>query len=206
MTGVHKRNGFVNVHPSDVSTSNVEDGRTTNKRHSKGKKRSLSQTQSSTSPARAFAYLIFGTVIAVGSVQFILNSIFFQTIHETTSGVPRAPLQEQLDILQKQLRELQEKAQVYVDDGNFYPFSIRDSRRLVPTQLPPEMHIWDYVDLKTQNQQKTKHADLFHNSVYQEKAVCQTYDLICYKKKIIQVFETGLEAKSARSILLLCGS
>jgi hypothetical protein len=50
-----------------------------------------------------------------------------------------------------------------------------------------------YVDINTQNQQKTKRAALFHNAKQQTPAPCQKYDLLYCKAKIIQVFELVLQ-------------
>jgi hypothetical protein len=53
--------------------------------------------------------------------------------------------------------------------------------------------VWDYVDISSQNQQTTRQASLFHNAQYQAPAICQKYDLYCYKHKILQVFYLVLE-------------
>ena len=162
---------------------------------------------------KTFAYLFLGCLGVLSSIQFVLNAVLFQTLQDdesttiTTatrrSGIfarrmaPRASIQDQVDALQAQVRRIQERAtRLYsldTADPDFYAFSIRDSRRLVPTQLIPELHIWDYVDISTQNQQTAQHASLFHNAQFQAPAVCQKYDLYCYKLKILQVFHLVLE-------------
>jgi len=152
---------------------------------------------------KTFAYLFVGCIIILGSIQLSLNALLFTTLQDEASGghgshrfAERATLQDQFDALQAQIRHLQEATQIYTRntaDPNFYPFSIRDSRRLVPTQLPSELHVWDYVDITTQNQQTSQHAALFHNAQIQAQAPCQKYDLYCYKQKILQVFQLVME-------------
>eukprot|EP00934_Nitzschia_sp_Nitz4_P002114 Nitzschia sp. Nitz4//scaffold282_size24342//5170//6738//NITZ4_008352-RA/size24342-processed-gene-0.32-mRNA-1//-1//CDS//3329545620//2114//frame0 len=158
-----------------------------------------------------FAIFLIISVIVLGSVQLLLNTLMYNALkeqekpsesqqqqeskeaHQGSLSPAQQKLQLQVANLQAQVNRMQQLSQVYSDDGNFYPFSIRDSRRLVPTQMPPEMHVFDYVDITSQNQQKTRKASLFLDSHHQGPAPCQEYNRECYKKKIIQVFELVLE-------------
>lgn len=139
-----------------------------------------------------------------GSIQTILHYLLFP--HNTPATPTRssdleqqriakqASLQTQLSALQAQVQSIQASTQTFSKTNlDFYPFSIRDSRRLVPTQLDAQFHIWDYVDISSQNQQATKHASLFLDGHFQAPAVCQKYDLYCYKEKIQQVFSLVLQ-------------
>lgn len=149
-----------------------------------------------------FSVFLLTCVALLGCVQLLLNALLFGAIketHDATATTPtttpnplHADLHQRLDDLRAQINHVQQMGQIYSDDGNFFPFSIRDSRRLVPTQIPYGMHTFDYVDITTQNQQKTKKATLFQDAHYQDKAPCQEYNLECYKKKIVQVFELVL--------------
>jgi uncharacterized protein YgiM (DUF1202 family) len=112
------------------------------------------------------------------------------------------PIQRQIDDLQHRISNLESKAHVYVEgyDENtnqytskFFPFVIRDSRHLVPTQTSSEFHIFDYVDITQAKQARAVHAQLFHNAHVIDSAPCQKYSVACYKEKIIQVFTYVLE-------------
>ncbi len=187
MTRTQKRNGLY-AYPNDDSVNgNVKTSPT------RVNKRRQRFSPSESLPQTTFAYMFIGCIVILGSIQFLLNALLFQNIDTHNFGVPKRSLSQQIDSLQTQLRQWEQQSQIYIEDGNFYPFAIRDSRRLVPTQLPLEVHIWDYVDISSQNQQRTKKAELFHNAKREAPAICQTYDLNCYKKKIIQVFELVLQ-------------
>ena len=208
-TGSTTAGGDVESHPWNHSTPpKKRSGRTTVTNHfsSSVPKPTLHLSRQH----KTFAYLLLGCLGVLGSIQFVLNAVLFQSLQDdestttaTRSGIfarrmaPRASLQDQVDTLQAQVRRIQERATFLYShdtaDPDFYAFSIRDSRRLVPTQLVPDMHIWDYVDISTQNQQSAQHASLFHNAQFQAPAVCQKYDLYCYKQKILQVFHLVLE-------------
>jgi hypothetical protein len=58
----------------------------------------------------------------------------FQTVAALSLSKPS--LAAQIATLERESYQWQQETQLYSDDGNFYPFSIRDSRRLVPIQLP----------------------------------------------------------------------
>lgn len=193
MVGTHKRNG-VSAPVSDNSLS-LHDISTTSTWSPQKKRRPRE-----TFPHKTLVYMFVGCVAFLGSIQLVLNAVLSQTIDSTKFLLNnKRSLSEQVQSLQTQLLHWQQQSQIYIEDGNFYPFSIRDSRRLVPTQLPLEIHIWDYVDITSQNQQRTRQATLFHNAKFEAKAVCQTYDLICYKKKIIQVFDLVLQQNPSTS-------
>jgi hypothetical protein len=202
MTGTHKRNGLQQA-TSECGNGSTSTTKKTNKTKSSkitntNKERRLSSPDSTSKQQqqqpRTFAVLFLGCVAVLGLVQLTFNVVLFQAMEDTQSGgIPKPSLATQLQTLQQQVLQWQEQTQLYSDDGKFYPFSIRDSRRLVPTQLPPGFHVWDYVDITTQNQQKTKRASLFHNARLQAPAICQEYNLLCYKQKIIQVFDLVLK-------------
>lgn len=189
MTGTHKRNG-ASAPVSDNSILPLHDNSPPLSRSPVKKRRPRD-----TFPHTTLVYMFIGCIALLGSIQLVLNAVLSQTMDsgKYSTTITQRALSEQVQSLQSQLLHWQQKSQLYIEDGNFYPFSIRDSRRLVPTQLPLEIHIWDYVDITSQNQQRTRQARLFHNAKYEAPAVCQTYDLICYKKKIIQVFDLVLQ-------------
>jgi hypothetical protein len=215
MTGTHKRatNGLQQPsEPSDyangtssTTTSSAGISRTkknknknkkTNNNNSTAKERISLHSSSSSGTRTTFTVLCVGCVAVLGVIQWTLNVVLFQAMdqhNDEASSLSKPSLAAQIATLERQLYQWQQQTQLYSDDGNFYPFSIRDSRRLVPTQLPPGFHVWDYVDINTQNQQRTKRAALFHNAKQQAPAPCQKYDLLCYKSKIIQVFELVLQ-------------
>jgi hypothetical protein len=88
------------------------------------------------------------------------------------------------------------KTDQYTDDGKFFPFSIRDARHLVPTQIPKDFHVFDYVDIHSKMQGNAQRSQLFHNGIQVEDAPCQHYSLKCYKEKIIQVFQHVLSSNT----------
>jgi hypothetical protein len=125
-------------------------------------------------------------------------------------------LQQQIDNMRSEISNLESKSMQYVDDPRFFPFVIRDSRHLTPTQINHDFHIFDYVDLTQAKQPKSKHSQLFHNArlvvddilenkrsdliassnkkartvsaVEPNEAPCQYYSVKCYRQKILQVF------------------
>ncbi|OEU10740.1 hypothetical protein FRACYDRAFT_246551 [Fragilariopsis cylindrus CCMP1102] len=123
-------------------------------------------------------------------------------------------LQQQMDNMRSEISNLESKSMKYVDDSRFFPFVIRDSRHLTPTQINHDFHIFDYVDLTQAKQPKSKHSQLFHNArlvvddilenyrsnltgsqkkkavsaVEPNEAPCQYYSVKCYRQKILQVF------------------
>lgn len=118
-----------------------------------------------------------------------------------------AQLETAIHQLEAQIGELKETLndhgqnathkQLYAHDEDFYPFTIRDSKRLTPVQVSPDFHIFDYVDTKTGRQLMSKAMELWLDGHYLEPAVCSRYVILCYKKKIIQVMMHLLEHTNA---------
>jgi hypothetical protein len=152
---------------------------------------------------QSYVFVSFIMLGCVFGVLQVLIFISFNSEEEKRKEIPLAlqikDLQEQLislqaspalqiKDLQKQLISLQASSQ-YADDGNFFPFTIRDSRHLVPTQISKGFHVFDYVDLRSPNQINTRNSQLFHSGFLLGDAPCQEYNIRCYKQKILQVFD-----------------
>ena len=102
-------------------------------------------------------------------------------------------IQQQLQVQQQTVHKLtpvQEQTTeniVELKDDIFFPFTIRDSRRLVPTQIPFGFHVFDYVDVHSRDQVQTNASVLFMDgkAVSDQPTPCQRYHLRCYREKII---------------------
>jgi hypothetical protein len=150
------------------------------------------QTQSTRGKTSSFATYIIGSVCVVACFQLLINGILFSNILPSSSR-HKNPSERRLDDLQDQLHALQVMTSEYVADGMFVPFTIRDARHLVPTQIPQGIHIFDYVDLHSSTQEKAQGSQLFHNARLLDDAPCQRYSVRCYKEKILQVLDHILE-------------
>jgi hypothetical protein len=84
-------------------------------------------------------------------------------------------------------------------DVEFYPFVIRDSRRLADTQVDRGFHVYDYLDLSQADQSSrwSKKHSLYLDGHKIADAPCQEYRVECYKLKILQSFRTVLKQSSA---------
>jgi hypothetical protein len=141
---------------------------------------------------KGFPIIIVAVVIIFVTFQIVINGILFSDIDPTKS----VSVTEEIQNVQNQVRTLQRLTHRYVDDGNFYPFTIRDSQHLVPTQIDRNFHVFDYVDLHTANQLRAKNTTLVHNGKVLECAPCFAYSTKCYKQKILQVFHYVLDTNS----------
>jgi hypothetical protein len=103
-------------------------------------------------------------------------------------------LKSQIDILQHDPN----LPSPYRHDGRFYPFTIRDAKRLTPVQVTSDFHVFDYLDPTIQNQQTTKMQQLWLDGNYVDKAPCSQYSILCYKKKILQVLDYILNSTTAQ--------
>lgn len=132
-------------------------------------------------------------------LQVTVNFYFYLNIHhrekestsrndDTVSIESIKEIQHQIAILQKQ-HAAGQLPMPYQDDGRFYPFTIRDAKRLTPVQVSPEFHIFDYVDPMIQNQMVSKNQQLWLDGHFIAKAPCSRYSIMCYKKKILQVLD-----------------
>lgn len=124
-----------------------------------------------------------------GSSIPVLNPLSGNSYSSNTTG----DIQQQIANLQRQLGSLEAKQPIYQEDARFFPFLIRDSRHLVPTQSSQDFHIFDYVDLSAVKQGKARHSQLFHNAHLVGNAPCQVYSVECYRRKILQVFDHVLQ-------------
>mmetsp|Transcript_4714 Transcript_4714/g.10629 ORF Transcript_4714/g.10629 Transcript_4714/m.10629 type:complete len:195 (-) Transcript_4714:1081-1665(-) len=87
-------------------------------------------------------------------------------------------------------------------EGTIFGFTIRDSRRLMPTSLPRDIHIFDYVDPYSQQQKRDAQQRLYldgwpiKTQGMEDSVVvahpCRLYDVPCYKGRILQVFDLML--------------
>jgi hypothetical protein len=146
------------------------------------------------SSRRVLLFLFAGVVFCV---QVLVNVILYAQV-QLQRPTEDPQLHRAIDELQAQIQKLQDQLPPrYQDDGVFYPFTIRDSRRLVPTQISPQFHIFDYVDLDTAHQKASDHSKLYHNAKFLGIPSCQKYNLLCYKQKILQVFGHILEHTNA---------
>ena len=115
----------------------------------------------------------------------------------STTTTSSSSFQRQIVDIKRRIENLESKSNIYVEGyndqnefvGKFFPFVIRDSRHLVPTQTSSEFHIFDYVDITSAKQTRAKNSQLFHNANLLFDAPCQKYTISCYRSKIIQVFE-----------------
>jgi hypothetical protein len=84
-------------------------------------------------------------------------------------------------------------------DEEFYPFVIRDSRRLADIQVDRGFHVYDYLDLSQADQSSrwSKKHSLYLDGHKIADAPCQEYSVECYKLKILQSFRTVLKQSSA---------
>jgi len=94
-------------------------------------------------------------------------------------------LQFQIDILQQDPNLPSQ----YQHDGRFYPFTMRDSKRLTPVQVSSSFHVFDYLDPTMPNQQTSRAQQLWLDGNYVARAPCSQYTIMCYKKKILQVLD-----------------
>jgi hypothetical protein len=83
-----------------------------------------------------------------------------------------------------------------VTQNELFAFTIRDSVRLTPNQLPRQMHIFDYVDVNSPNQVSEKQS-LFIDAREIAPAPCGAYSVECYKQKVIQSFRAALSFSGA---------
>jgi hypothetical protein len=126
-------------------------------------------------------------------------------LSKMTSSLFGGPSQQQL-LLQQQQRLVEElegriatmeraDPSLYVEDPRFYPFVIRDSRHLVPNQLRVQdhFHVFDYVDIGSAKQVRSRNSQLFADAALVADAPCQFYSIKCYRHKIVQVFRHALE-------------
>jgi hypothetical protein len=145
------------------------------------------------------AIFFFLAAVAVVCLQGLINVIWFLHWHhgqQREQEQLEAQLQVEIDHLQKdideyQYHQLSPQSYRYQDDGNFLAFTIRDARRLVPNPFTaPGFHIFDYKDISSSNlpQNSSHHSQLFYNARLVGDAPCQKYNVRCYKRKILQVF------------------
>jgi hypothetical protein len=154
------------------------------------------------------AILFFLTAVAVVCLQGLINVIFFlhwqygqQREQEQLEAQLRVEIYHlQKDIDEYQYHKLSPQSHRYQDDGDFVAFTIRDARRLVPNPpIATGFHLFDYKDITSDSlpQNSSKNSLLFYNARLLGLAPCQSYDLKCYRKKILQVFHYMMEQSNA---------
>jgi hypothetical protein len=150
------------------------------------------------------AIFLFLATVAVVCLQGFINVIWFlqgqkgqqREQDQREQDQLEAQLQVEIDHLQKdideyQYHQLSPQSYRYQDDGDFLAFTIRDARRLGPNPFTaPGVHIFDYKDISRGNlpQKRSQNSQLFYNARLVGDAPCQRYDVMCYKQKILQVF------------------
>ncbi|KAG7347416.1 hypothetical protein IV203_016121 [Nitzschia inconspicua] len=177
---------------------------TTNKRRRRPRPPSF-EYQSCCGDRTSCVAFFAATVALVATLQLFLNARIHNAINNDLVTTPltssdiqsfsnmTTALQQQIDQLQRQISSLEAKQAIYQEDDRFFPFLIRDSRHLVPTQSSQDFHIFDYVDLSAVKQGKARHSQLFHNAHVLGNAPCQVYSVECYRHKILQVFDHVLK-------------
>ena len=171
-----------------------------------------------------FAFAVVTTACSGGLLQVLINLMLVQRVTMTgrnlncesqSEKAEIANLSRQVHALQLQLQaanEFQKDQQDNKDlnktannvlhrgDGVLFPFTIRDSRRLVPTQIPFGFHVFDYVDVHSRDQLQTDASKLFLDGklIPDEPAPCQKYQLACYKEKVLQVFDIVLNTSESK--------
>lgn len=147
--------------------------------------------------------LKFILVVFLVALQILFNFVLYLRIPEPTPKPTPAPINEteflkELGYLQGQIQQLKQSVFVpYQDDGEFYPFTIRDSKRLTPVQADPNFHIFDFVDTTAGRQITSKKLEFWVDGHRVDMAPCSRYAILCYKKKIISAFEYCLANTTA---------
>lgn len=90
--------------------------------------------------------------------------------------------------MMRQRRAAETKNTTTLQDSVLFAFTIRDAKRLVPTDPPPGIHIYDFVDVYGPDQLRAN-AQLYLDGRYIEEPHCQQYNLGCYQVKLLQVFQ-----------------
>jgi hypothetical protein len=163
-------------------------------------------------------------VLVMGSLQVMVNLLLYSNLNHLGNKVTLESFCIKITNLKEPVNELQEERDefggrtsssrnsdrlstgiVSQDDTEFYSFTIRDARHLVPVQIPYGFHVYDYVDVHSsicsnsstgQNQESTANSELFVDGypagTPTHAPPCQEYSLICYMQKIFQVFNMVL--------------
>jgi hypothetical protein len=140
-------------------------------------------------------FLLISAFAVMFSLHLVLNHSLVSWLHyynnnsDVYNSNLTAVLKSQMDTLQRQLSSIEAKLPIYHEDERFFPMMIRDARHLVPTQSSLDFHIFDYVDLSSMQQGQARHSQLFHNAHFIDQSPCQVYSVLCYRHKIIQVFD-----------------
>ena len=144
------------------------------------------------------ALWILVAVFLIGSLQLTINLLLYSHV-SFAKDAALDKVKGELVNLEIQIEEVRRQSD---SDGgpheDFYPFTIRDARRLVPTQISHGFHVFDYVDVSSPDQMNTTRSKLFLDGYPStDLPPCQEYSLPCYMHKIFQVFAMALEATEA---------
>ena len=159
-----------------------------------------------------------------------INKYVFSNKTET-HPVSLLSLQSQLSGLTKRLERVQEtlkddEGESYLFQNNkqvFFPFTIRDAQRTVPTQIPYGFEVFDFIDLYKANQNQTTQSktnqksnsdsgdDTFSETISKSSlyrngkplanptnitvSECQGYSKKCYRSKFLKVIRYLLDLK-----------
>ena len=148
---------------------------------------------------------ILVAVLIVGSLQVTINLLLYSYV-SLAKDVALDKFRIDLNSLEVEVKGLgKELEQLDTETyGDFYPFTIRDARRLVPTQIKHGFHVFDYVDISNEGQANTTKSKLFLDGYpAKEPPPCQEYSLPWYMHKIFQVFEMVMRATSANQFFFV---
>jgi len=150
------------------------------------------------------------TEIVRNSYDVLLkNTINYNTTHHNKDDAINSNnnvfLQQQIENIRSQISDMESKLSKYTDEPKFFPFVIRDSRHLTPTQINHDFHIFDYVDLTQAKQPKSKHSQLFHNArlVYDEVLEEKRKYTVELKERMIQRAANANTKKKANNKLAI---
>eukprot|EP00934_Nitzschia_sp_Nitz4_P008525 Nitzschia sp. Nitz4//scaffold37_size175936//17512//18750//NITZ4_002026-RA/size175936-processed-gene-0.29-mRNA-1//1//CDS//3329549728//8515//frame0 len=141
--------------------------------------------------------------------QIFLNLIFYDDkpneafriippVQPTPVPLNDTELKLTIDHLTNQLEALShDLPKSYQDDGTFFPFTIRDAKRLSSVQMDPNIHIFDYVDTNSGKQLTSKKMQLWVDGNFVKPASCSKYSISCYKQKILYAFQYCLTNTTA---------
>lgn len=131
---------------------------------------------------------LFLFVCILLSIQVFVNVIVYNRhilFGEGPSTEEEEAIRLQVHELQRQIQKWKTKIQPsYKDDGNFIAFTIRDSKRLVPTQIPDGFFIFDYIK---NPREPSGPSSLYLQGQKIGSDNCIRYNVLCYKSKILQV-------------------
>jgi hypothetical protein len=155
---------------------------------------SLRRTTGRTFPCR----LVVCVGLTLISCQLAVNFYLYLNIYRPEKDPTWIQKIQDLQLELDKLKHDPNLPTPYKHDGRFFPFTIRDAKRLTPVQVSPEFHIFDYVDTTAQNQQASRLQQLWLDGDYIARAPCSQYSILCYKRKILQVLDLLMSNTTAQ--------